>query len=254
MNPSITCPTREYLLEMASGSASSPQSDELEQNLLECAACNSVIAEAMESDPLAQMAAEAGWPPVPVDEETEQLTRRIAAAVETRLNAAMETFVSSPIRRDAELDLSWLEPSDSPDELGRLGNFVVLRLLGRGGMGAVFEAEDTRLRRRVALKVMLPGFSPDKAMKERFLREARSAAAVHHRHVVTIFEVGESGNVPYLAMELLRGESLEDRLKREGQLAPGDAANIAAQVAEGLSAAHQQGVLHRDIKTGNIWL
>jgi serine/threonine protein kinase len=100
----------------------------------------------------------------------------------------------------------------------------------------------------------LPGRSADKSIKERFLREARAAAAVHHRHVVTIFEVGESGSVPYLAMELLRGESLQDRLHRGGHLSPSHAAVIAAQVADGLAAAHQLGLLHRDIKPGNIWL
>jgi serine/threonine protein kinase len=254
MNPSASCPTHDQLLEIVSGSVSALQADLLEQHLLECASCNSVTAEVMEHDPLVKLAVEAGWPAEPVDVETEQLSRRIAAAVETRLNAAMETLNSRPVRHDAELDLSWLEPAESPNELGRLGNFVVFRLLGRGGMGAVFEAEDMRLRRRVALKVILPGRSADKSIKERFLREARAAAAVHHRHVVTIFEVGESGSVPYLAMELLRGESLQERLQRGGHLSPSHAAVIAAQVADGLAAAHQLGLLHRDIKPGNIWL
>jgi serine/threonine protein kinase len=254
MNSINACPTSDRLLEMASGNVSTVQAEELVRHLDVCSDCNAAMAAAMERDPLAKLAREAGWPPVQVDHETEQLSRRIADAFETRLNAVMETLDSSPVRHDAELDFSWLEPADSPDELGRLGNYIVFRLLGRGGMGAVFEAEDTRLQRREALKVMLPGVSADRSMKERFLREARSAAAVHHRHVVTIFEVGEAGRVPYLAMELLRGESLQDRLHRDGRLSPSHATDIASQVAEGLAAAHQQGLLHRDIKPGNIWL
>jgi len=254
MNLTSACPSNDRLVEMASGNISAVQAEELEQHLVNCASCCAVVAAAMESDPVTQLAFEAGWPPVPTDEETERLSRRIAAAVETRLDQPLDTVASFQGPHAAQLGLSWLEPADSPNEMGRLGSFIVVRLLGRGGMGAVFEAEDTRLRRRVALKVMLPGASADRSMKERFLREARSAAAVHHRHVVTIFEVGESGSVPFLAMELLGGESLQDRLRRDGRLTPLHAMEIAAQVAEGLSAAHQKGVLHRDIKPGNIWL
>lgn len=253
MNPSTACPTRKELLEVASGVIATQEASELEQHLLECSACCAVMAEAMEADPLLQIVRDAGWPPVAMDADTVHLSQRIAQAVETRLNAAEETFVDHQ-RPPAALDFSWLEPAAAPDELGRLGNFRVLRLLGRGGMGAVFEAEDLRLRRRVALKVMLPGLSNDSSMTERFLREAQSAAAVHHGHVVTIYEVGQCGTVPYLAMELLRGESLEERLARDGKLQTRPAAAIGAQIAEGLSAAHQLGLLHRDIKPANIWL
>ncbi len=252
MTLSTPCLTHARLREIALGDISAVQAESWGQHLVECPNCSAAMARLMDEDPLVKMIFEVGWPPIQDAPELESLCRRIAEAVDTRLNEALDTIASTPI--GYKLDLSWLSPSDSPDQLGRLGNFNVLRLLGRGGMGAVFEAEDNRLQRRVALKVMLSEVSADSSMKDRFLREARSAAAVHHRNVVTIFEVGESNNVPHLVMELLRGESLSERLQRESRLATLQAVNITAQVADGLSAAHQQGLLHRDIKPGNIWL
>src|SRR5207253_8054864 len=90
--------------------------------------------------------------------------------------------------------------------------------------------------------------------RERFLREGRAAAAIKHDHVVTIYQVGEDGGVPFLAMELLKGESLEDRLKRQGRLSLADVLRIGREIALGLSAAHAQDMIHRDIKPANVWL
>lgn len=101
-----------------------------------------------------------------------------------------------------------LSPPQSPDELGRLGHYRVLKQLGAGGMGMVFLAEDTLLQRKVALKVMLPAVAVDSANRERFLREARAAAALTHDHVVTIHQVGEERGMPFLAMQLLQGSTL----------------------------------------------
>lgn len=147
----------------------------------------------------------------------------------------------------------FLSPPQSVGELGRLGEYRVLRMLGRGGMGVVFEAEEQALRRRVALKVLLPELARDRDYRERFLREARSAAAIHSDHVVTIFFVS-GGELPYLAMQLLEGESLYSRLNREPPLTLRDALEIARQTALGLAAAHDQGLVHRDIKPANLWL
>jgi hypothetical protein len=122
-------------------------------------------------------------------------------------------------------------------------------------MGLVFRAEDPLLCRQVALKTLHPALATSAAARERFLREARAAAAVLHHHVVTIHQVGEDRGVPYLAMQLLEGESLEQRLSSGG--APfeiADAVRIAREVAEGLAAAHGRGVIHRDVKPANIWL
>jgi eukaryotic-like serine/threonine-protein kinase len=168
----------------------------------------------------------------------------------------------------------FLAPAQSPGELGRLGDYRVLRVLGRGGMGVVFEAEDVRLKRHVALKAMLPDFAFRVSARKRFLREAQAAAAVEHDHIVSIYQVGEECGVPFLAMPLLRGETLADRLasgqyaddQTNAPLASGDAATtpapltvqetlrIGREIALGLAAAHGRGLIHRDIKPSNVWL
>ena len=107
--------------------------------------------------------------------------------------------------KDGEL-LDFLAPAQAPDELGRLGPYRVLAILGAGGMGVVYKAEDPSLKRLVALKAMLPGLGASVAARKRFLREAQSAAAIKHDHIVTIYQVGEERGVPYLAMEFLKGE------------------------------------------------
>jgi len=127
----------------------------------------------------------------------------------------------------------FLAPPQGPDELGRLGSYRILRILGAGGMGVVFQAEDLNLKRLVALKAMLPGLAGSGTAKERFLREAQAAAALKHDHVVTIYQVGEDRGVPFLAMEFLEGESLDERLKREGKLPLAEVLRIGRQIAQG---------------------
>jgi formylglycine-generating enzyme required for sulfatase activity/serine/threonine protein kinase len=149
---------------------------------------------------------------------------------------------------------SLLEPAAAPDELGRLGGFRVLKLLGQGGMGAVFLAEDIQLRRQVALKVIRPEQARRTGAVERFLREARAAAAVRHDNVVTIYQVGEARGIPFIAQELLDGETLDECLKRDRRLPIAEALRIGREIAAGLAAAHHRGLLHRDVKPSNIWL
>jgi hypothetical protein len=148
----------------------------------------------------------------------------------------------------------FLAPPEKPDELGRLGHYRVLRVLGAGGMGIVCEAEDLHLERRVALKVMKPALASDPSARRRFQREAKAAAAVEHDHIVPIFHVGEDREIPFLAMPLLKGESLEDRLKREKRLSVSEVCRVGQEIAEGLAVAHERGLIHRDIKPGNIWI
>ena len=140
-------------------------------------------------------------------------------------------------------------------ELPRLAQYRILKKLGQGGMGMVFLAEDQKLHRLVALKVMLPEKRADPENRERFLREARAAAAIKNERIVTIYQVDEDNGIPFLTMELLEGESLENLLRR--QTGPCPAAfiiDLGKRIAEGLQAAHQVGFIHRDIKPSNIWL
>jgi serine/threonine protein kinase len=148
----------------------------------------------------------------------------------------------------------FLAPPEAKDEIGRLAGYRVLKLLGKGGMGMVFQAEDPALRRLVALKVMLPDVAAGEQSRERFLREARAAAKLKHDHVVTIYQVSEDRGVPFLAMEFLKGKSLADWLASGKRPTVGETLLIGRQIAKGLAAAHQAGLVHRDIKPANLWL
>ena len=150
-------------------------------------------------------------------------------------------------------DLRFLSPPQAKDELGRLGGYRILRVLGEGGMGLVLEAEDVRLKRRIALKVMRPEIAHREANRTRFLREAQAAAAVEHLNIIPIHQVGEENGVPFIAMPFLKGEPLNERLKRS-RLHVHEILTIGWQTALGLAAAHARGLIHRDIKPGNIWL
>lgn len=136
----------------------------------------------------------------------------------------------------------------------RFGRFQILRELGRGGCGIVYLALDRMLRREVVLKVLRPELLSNAEMRKRFLREAQAAAAIEHDHIVTIYQVGEEQGVPFLAMQYLRGETLEERVRREGSLPPPEVLRIGREIATGLGAAHRRGLIHRDIKPANIWL
>jgi hypothetical protein len=136
----------------------------------------------------------------------------------------------------------------------RLGQFRIVRELGHGGMGYVFEAEDEKLGRHVAIKVLTPELASRPDATKRFLREARAAATVEHENVVPILHVGENGGVPYIVMPLLKGESLQARLKRDVKLPTADVLRIGCDVATGLAAAHDRGLVHRDMKPANVWL
>jgi len=154
----------------------------------------------------------------------------------------------------AEGILELLSPAETEGELGRIGSYRILQMLGCGGMGVVFEAEDSRLKRRVAIKMIRPALANSPTAVQRFLREAQATAAIRHDHIVTLHQVGEQGGIPYLAMELLPGESLDARMKREGMFSLPDVLRIGREIAEGLAAAHERGLIHRDIKPANVWL
>jgi hypothetical protein len=150
--------------------------------------------------------------------------------------------------------LDFLKPSDQPGVLGTLGRYQVLEVLGRGAFGIVLKALDPELLRPVAIKVLAPYLAPSGTARQRFLREARAAAAVSHDHIVTIHDVVPGDNLPYIVMEYVSGISLQGRLDRDGPLAPAEIARIGLQTANGLAAAHSQGLVHRDIKPANILL
>jgi serine/threonine protein kinase len=161
-----------------------------------------------------------------------------------------------PALPDPEL-YRFLSAPEGPDELGRLGNYRILSILGAGGMGVVFKAEDLPLQRFVAIKAMLPGIAATATNRERFMREARAAAAagaIGNDHIVPIYNVVEANGVPFVVMPLLQGEPLSTRLEREGRLSTLEVLRIGRETADGLAAAHERGFIHRDVKPANLWL
>ena len=132
--------------------------------------------------------------------------------------------------------------------------FDQVQPVGRGGMGVVFKAREKSLNRMVAVKVLSPMLSADATLRERFLREARAAAAIKHPNVITIHAVADSSNLPYLVMEYVEGQSLQQRLDEQGTFTADEVIRIGRQIAAGLAAAHASGVVHRDVKPANILL
>jgi serine/threonine protein kinase len=139
----------------------------------------------------------------------------------------------------------------SPSDPRRIGPYEIVAPLGSGGMGEVYRARDSRLGRDVALKVLPPELAADPERLRRFEHEASAASALNHPNIVTIYDVGTAGPVSYIAMELIEGRTLRELL-RAGSLPLKRALEIAARVAEGLSRAHEGGIVHRDVKPENV--
>lgn len=147
-----------------------------------------------------------------------------------------------------------LEPSDEPNVLGRLGGYDVLEVIGQGGMAIVLKAFDRDLKRCIAVKVLAPHLARNSLARKRFAREAQAAAAVVHANVLAIHQVQPAGRLPFLVMPLVAGESLAQRLTAQGALELKEVLRIGMQAAAGLAAAHEQGLVHRDVKPANILL
>lgn len=240
------CPERSTLEALLKDTLPVAQQAELEEHLGRCAACRKQL----EVLAIPTQFSEAGGDssairslassPLPPRELIEQW-RRAEAHAPTR---EPWDAVASVLAR--------LEPAEEAGELGRLGPYRILRLLGQGGMGLVLLADDSVLRRPVAIKFMRPELAEHPEARERFLREARAAAAVRHEGVVVIHAVESGAEPPFLVMEYVPGRSLQRRLDEEGPLPAGELAGLGAQVAEGLAAAHERGLVHRDVKPANI--
>ena len=165
-------------------------------------------------------------------------------------HAATRAYVGPTPAAPADV-LPFLAPGTRPDSLGRVGHYEVLQHVGRGAFGIVFRAFDDTLQRVVAVKVLAPEMAATSPARKRFLREARTSAQVRHENVVQVYEVGEQP-LPYLVMEFIPGETLQQRLDRTGPVDPAEVVRVGRQIAEGLAAAHATDLIHRDIKPGNI--
>src|SRR5262249_17260105 len=178
------------------------------------------------------------------DERLREEAERLLAAHEREGD-----FIDSPIFAETR-GLTADDLNQSP--VGRrIGPYQVISLLGRGGMGEVFLAEDTRLERKVALKILPAAFTQSPDRLRRFEREAKAASALNHPNILTIHEIGESDGAHYIVSEFVEGETLRDQMRR-GPLSLAAALDVARQVAGALAAAHAAGIVHRDIKPENV--
>src|SRR5262249_41446788 len=146
--------------------------------------------------------------------------------------------------------LTFLAPPDRPDLLGRIGHYEVLGVLGQGGFGIVLRAFDEVLQRVVAVKVLASHLAATSPARKRFLRQARASAQARHDNVVQVYAIEEQP-LPYLVMEFIAGETLQERLDRIGPLDVPEVLRIGRQIAEGLAAAHTTGLIHRDVQPPN---
>src|SRR5262249_23124938 len=133
----------------------------------------------------------------------------------------------------------------------QLGSYQILSLLGSGGMGVVYQARDTRLKRSVAIKVLPPDRVSDPERRKRFIQEARAASALNHLNIITIHDIGSENGTDFIVMEYVAGKTLDQRIPRKGMKLE-DAIKIAIQMADALSRALSAGIIHRDLKPSNV--
>jgi serine/threonine protein kinase/Tfp pilus assembly protein PilF len=177
----------------------------------------------------------------------ETLLREVASLLDAHEQAG-SFYEAAP----AELATQLLNESQAPSLVGQtLGHFKIIDLIGEGGMGKVYEAQDTRLGRKVALKLLPTEFTTDEHRLRRFEQEARAASALNHPNILTIYEIGETDGTHFIATEFIEGETLRERMTG-APMTTGDMLTVAEQVASALSAAHEAGIIHRDLKPENV--
>jgi serine/threonine protein kinase len=193
-----------------------------------------------------------------------RIKRGSRPAVNPPARSSRERWVEASLREVLSADVTW-NRCDRRDICGAMerplaegdevdGKYVIVRHLGSGGMGHVYEADDRSLRRRVALKVLPSALQLDATARERLLREGRAVACVSHPGVVRVYEVGSDGCTDYVAMELLHGEDLYSRLQREGRQPVAFVEHVAEALVDAMAAMHEAGIVHRDLKPRNIFL
>lgn len=234
-----TCEYELLRLSLADG-LTEPQEEWLARHLAECADCQ---------HELARLAGP--------EKEWSKVSAALKQEAQSGAGCAQVAAPSSEPATDdlaADFAVDFLEPAQSAEAIGRLGDIDILDVLGHGGMGVVLKGYQPELKRLVAVKVLAPHLAVSGPARKRFAREAQAAAAILHPNVMPIFTVHSGGKLPYLVMPLLACESLEQRIAREGPLPVVDILRIAMQTAQGLAAAHGQGIVHRDVKPANILL
>lgn len=244
----MPCPAFESLEAFLQRKLPSSEQDWVELHVEKCERCQRVLeALADDADAAARLPKRRRQPDTDEQGGPDSLAR-----FQQRLRELGHKLKQDELREAAETETADAEPDEQlPSHVGK---YRILALLGKGGMGIVYLAEDTELNRRVAIKTIRRSFLKRVDAVRRFLREARAVAAVRHPNIISIYHVDSSGSSPWFVMELLTGETLETRLRRDGKLPIAAAVRLGRQIAMALAAAHQAGLVHRDIKPENIFL
>ncbi len=229
--------SREQLQRLLDDALPPAQAAQTETHLDGCEHCRNVLHELAGSDDW--------WT------ETQSMLRDSTLAVAGEPNPPLRS-AEAPL----DVSLKWIQPllqaSDSPHELGRLGNYPIVEILGQGGMGVVLRGIDRELNRPVAIKILSPHLAGVGAARQRFMREAQAAAAIVHPHVIPIYGIETEAALPYLVMPFVAGGNLQQRIDADGAMDLEDVLRVGVQIAEGLAAAHRHGVIHRDVKPANM--
>jgi eukaryotic-like serine/threonine-protein kinase len=242
----LLCPDADVLRDLLDGSLADDQQANLTRHLDGCPDCQRTL----EALAVGTSAVPGFVYPLPGHRNVFEPALRQAMA-------ALRGDASFTLEGEAPEDdgpLGFLDSPQSPGHLGRFGPYEIMEVIGRGGMGVVLKARDSSLGRFVAIKVLAPQLAVNPAARRRFAREAKAAAAVVHDNVVPIHHVDTASGLPYLVMQYVPGPSLQQRLDACGPLELEEILRIGMQTAEGLAAAHAQGIVHRDVKPANILL
>jgi uncharacterized protein (TIGR03067 family) len=275
------CPDTELLRQLLDASLPEPATAELTQHLDACVDCRAVLDRlAGEGSSISAGARGLGHPPTEPEPGLERVLRGAdrdsayrdadggaaeaitqapvtpgeTTAPTSALAPQADEFAATQASGTQTEDFAFLAALTTPGQPDRLGHYALRGVLGKGGFGVVLRAFDEKLHRMVAIKVLAPAYAAVGSARKRFVREARSAASVKNEHVVAIYGVQDETEPPYLVMELIDGISLEDKLDKHGPLSVREVLRIGLQLAEGLAAAHKQGLIHRDIKPANVLL
>ncbi len=235
MKPTNVCLSKSEISALLSSDLLPEETASAEQHIAECEACRTAIE---------SMIADSRW-----WSDAQESLAAFSSRARSEADSSHETEPTS-----TEQMLSLLGPTDDPEKIGRIAEYEVIGIIGRGGMGVVFKAFDPRLNRFVAIKMLLPHLAASGAARKRFAREGQAAAAVVDDYVLPIYAVSEWKGVPYLVTQYSRGTTLQKRVQSEGPLEVKEILRLGMQTARGLAAAHAQGLVHRDVKPSNILL
>lgn len=251
MSSFLSCPSPNELEEYMLGKGDEDAAARLEAHLAECPRCVEMLEAIRGSDDLLGLVRQglaAGEPEPPVS--TQLLDRLCRLPEETSATRAGREHVSERLESQT---WDFLDPAQSPNELGRLGSYAIRDIVGRGGMGVVFRGHDPRLERDVAIKVILDSHYADPQRLARFEGEATALARLRHPHVVQVFEVGRHRGRPFLVLEYVEGGNLAEYFA--GRAMPlRECASLLHTLAEAVAHVHVQGLVHRDLKPANVLL